>query len=185
MSTTQDQVHAEAAAAPRPDGTPGARGSAVLLIAGVLSIVVGFGSLFSGLLGIGYTWNQADIQNIVTPDDASIPGVAVRGPFTMLSQRDIIVEHTLEGTHGLYYAELPRQVPLIGEDGVPVLDAAGEAVLVPNQERNIWLAATTLTNALNLGILAYGMAALAIVTGLALVGSGAGFLILRKSAMAG
>ena len=51
-------------------------------------------------------------QNIVTPDDACLPGRQVIGPFTAYCQADIIEQHTLESTGGMTYAELDREDPL-------------------------------------------------------------------------
>ena len=77
------------------------------------------GSIIVGalmVLGAVATWilvssTLAD-QNIVTPDDACLPGREVTGPFTAYCQAEIIQEHTLESTGGLTYAELDREDPL-------------------------------------------------------------------------
>jgi predicted cobalt transporter CbtA len=76
---------------------------------------------------------------------------------------------------------MPRSVEQLDENGTAVLDENGEPVTVPNSAREIWLTATNLTTALNLGIMAYALAAFAVVVGLALVANGAVFLSLRKS----
>jgi hypothetical protein len=156
----------------------------LLAVVGILALVVGLGSIAGGVVGAVYTWNQAEAQNIVTPDDASIPETAVRGPFTMFSQADIITHHQLDNTEGLYYAEMPRQVPQIDEAGNPVIGEDGEPVMVPNAARTSWMTATTLTTALSVGILAYALAAFAFVVGITLVVSGFTFLSLRKALIA-
>ena len=51
-------------------------------------------------------------QDIITPDDACLPGQEVTGPFTAYCQAEIIEEHTLESTGGSTYAELDREDPL-------------------------------------------------------------------------
>jgi hypothetical protein len=155
----------------------------VLLIAALAAFVIGLGSIGGGVAGAVYTYNQAATENVVTPDDASIPGAEVRGPFTMKAQVDIIREHTLERTGGLYYAEMPRTVEQVDDNGNVVLDENGEPATVPNTARELWLTATGLTTALNLGIMAYALAAFAIVVGLALVVNGVVFLSLRKSSL--
>ena len=105
------------------------RFSKLLLVAGILAIIVGLGSMAGGVVGAIFTWDQAVTQNVTTPDDASIPETAVRGPFTMLSQAAIITEHQLENTEGLYYAEMPREVPQVDENGAAVLDENGDPVM--------------------------------------------------------
>ena len=156
----------------------------LLAFVGVLSLVVGIGSFAGGTAGAVYTWNQATVQNIVTPDDAAIPETPVRGPFTMWAQSDIITHHQLDATEGLYYSEMARQVPQIDEAGNPVIGEDGEPVMVPNAARASWINATTLTTALNVGILAYALAAFAMVVGATLVASGVTFLSLRKALIA-
>lgn len=120
-------------------------------------------------------------ENIVTPDDAVFPQVPVRGPMSMWAQADIIEHHQLDSTEGLRYSEMPRQVPSVDEAGNPVLGEDGEPVMVPNAARASWINATTLTTALNLGLLAYALSALALVVGITMVASGVTFLSLRKA----
>jgi len=157
--------------------------SFVLLAAGILALAVGLGSTAGGIFGAWYTWDQAVAQNVVTPDDAAIPETPVRGPFTMWAEADIITQHQLEGTEGLYYAEMDREVPAIDENGEAVLDENGEAVMVPNDARASWLNATTLTTALSLGIISYALATFAIVVGLTLIVVGYVFLHIRRKAV--
>lgn len=159
------------------------RKSFVLLLAGVLALVVGFGATAGGIFGAWYTWDQAVAQDVVTSDDATFPETAVRGPFTMWAQADVINQHQLESTEGLYYAQMDREVPQVDENGEIVLDENGEAVMVPNEARASWLTATTLTTALNLGVLSYALAAFAVVTGLTLILVGYVFLHIRRKAV--
>jgi predicted cobalt transporter CbtA len=51
--------------------------------------------------------------------------------------------------------------------------------MVPNTARDGWITATTLTTALNMGVLAYALSLFAIVVGVALAGCGVVFLALR------
>jgi len=154
--------------------------SFALLLAGILAFAVGFGSMAGGIFGAWYTWDQAVAQDVTTPDDAVIPETPVRGPFTMWAQADIINHHQLERTEGLYYSQMEREVPQVGENGEAVLDENGEAVMVPNEARSSWLNATTLTTALSVGIISYALSALAFVVGLTLVFSGYVFLMIRR-----
>jgi len=166
-----------------PDADIRHKKSFVLLATAILALAVGFGSMAGGIFGAWYTWDQAAVQNVVTPDDAAIPETPVRGPFTMWAQADIITQHQLEGTDGLYYAEMDRMVPGLDENGEAALDENGEVVMVPNEARASWLNATTLTTALSLGIVSYALAAFAFVTGLTLVAVGFVFLQIRKKAV--
>ncbi|MFP3914791.1 MAG: hypothetical protein ACLFWM_07940 [Actinomycetota bacterium] len=159
------------------------RKSWLLLATAILALTVGFGSIAGGVFGAWYTWDQAAVQSVVTPDDAAIPGADVRGPFTMWAQADIITQHQLEGTDGLYYAEMDRMVPAVDEAGQPVLDEAGEQVMVPNEARASWINATALTTALSLGILSYALSAMAVAVGLTLVLTGFVFLRIRNKAV--
>lgn len=157
--------------------------SMILLVAGILALAVGFGSVAGGVFGAWYTWNQAVVQNVTTPSDAVIPDAEVRGPFTMWAQADIITYHQLDRTEGLYYAEMPRLIPQVDDNGAPVLDDNGEAVMIPNQARASWFDATTLTTALSLGIVSYALSVFAMVVGLTLAFAGYVFLHIRKRAV--
>jgi len=151
--------------------------SKLFTVVAILAFVIGAGSILGGAAGAVYTYQQAAVENIVTPPDASIPETPVRGPLTMKSQIDIINEHQLAGTEGLRYAEMAREVPQVDEAGNPILDEAGEPVMGPNQARMSWITATSLTSVLSLGIMAYALAAFAIVLGIALIALG---LVVRK-----
>lgn len=157
--------------------------SLTLLLAGILAMAVGIGAMAGGVFGAWYTWDQAVAQDIVTPDDAAIAETPVRGPFTMWAQADIINEHQLIRTDGLYFSQMDRLVPTVDESGNVVVDEAGEAVMVPNEARNSWFNATALTTALSLGIVSYALAAFAFVTGLTLVVVGYVFFYIRRKAV--
>ncbi|MEX1279744.1 MAG: hypothetical protein AB1Z57_09210 [Acidimicrobiia bacterium] len=149
----------------------------------ILSFVVGFGAILGGLGGMWYTYDQAATQDITTPDDAAIPSTPVRGPFTMWAQADIITHHQLDRTEGLFYAQMPRFVDQVDENGEPVIGEDGEVVQVPNEARSSWFSATTLTNALSLGILAYALGFMAVAFGALFVLNGFLFWSLRPVRM--
>lgn len=155
----------------------------LLLTAAIVALAVGFGAIAGGAFGVWYTWDQAATQGIVTPDDAAIAGADVRGPFTMWAQSDIITHHQLDRTDGLYYSEMERMVPAVDEAGQPVVDDAGEQVMIPNEDRLSWIDATALTTALSLGILSYALSAVAVAFGAALVLMGFVFLRIRNRAL--
>lgn len=156
--------------------------SMILLLAGILALAVGFGSIAGGVFGAWYTWNQAVVQDVTTPSDAVIADTPVRGPFTMWAEADIITTHQLDRTEGLYYAQMPREVPQLDENGAPVVEN-GETVMVPNQARASWFDATTLTTALSLGIISYALSVFAMVVGLTLGFTGYVFLQIRRKAV--
>jgi hypothetical protein len=156
----------------------------LVAIVALFAIVVGIGSMLGGLGGAIYTYQSAAVENIVTPDDARIPGANVRGPLTMWAQSDIITHHQLERTEGLRYAEMDRMVPAVDEAGAPIIGEDGEPVMVPNDTRLSWIDATSLTTVLGMGIMAYALSAFAVVVGLALLGIGLVLLKLRKSTLA-
>lgn len=159
------------------------RKSVLLLTAAILTLVVGVGSLAGGIFGAWYTWDQAVAQDVTTPDDAVFPETPVRGPLSMWAQADIITQHQLDNTDGLFYAQMPREIPQLDENGAAVLDENGEEVMVPNEARASWMNATTLTTALGLGIVAYALSAFAVVVGLTLMVTGYVFLQIRKKAV--
>lgn len=178
MTATFDRTEA-----PVVTSEPTTKRSTLLLVAGILALAVGVGAVAGGIFGIVYTWDQAVAQNVVTPDDAAIAETAVRGPFTMWAQADIITTHQLDNTGGLYYAEMPREVPQVDETGATVLDENGDPVMVPNEARASWFNPLVLTTALNLGILAYALSAVAIAVGLTLAVVGFVFLRIRSRAV--
>lgn len=141
----------------------------LLNISSRLTVIVGIGLIVGGIWGIYFTYQSIARENIVTPLDASISGRPVRGPLTLKAQADIIRHHTLTITGNKTFAEMPRQIDKIDEKGQPVLDAEGKSVMVDNTARDIWITATALTTALNLGILTYALSGLVILFGLTLI----------------
>lgn len=138
-----------------------------------LLVLVGIIMMGAGIWGAAYTYNKVSQEKITTPSDSTIPNRAVRGPLTLKAQADIIREHVLRTTGGKVYAEVPRQIPKIDEAGNPVLDETGEPVMVANKDRDTWITATTLTTALNLGLLSYALSALVFFMGLVFILLGA------------
>jgi hypothetical protein len=152
----------------------------ILLFSSVLAIVAGVCMVVGGAWGIAFTYENIARENITTPEDASVPGAPVRGPLTLKAQADVIRKHTLNSTGGKTYAEMPRQVAVLDEGGNPVLDTNGAPVMKANTARDMWITATALTTALNLGIITYAFSGLTLFFGLVSVWTGITFYMLRK-----
>lgn len=152
----------------------------MLIISAVLAIGAGVVLLFGGLGAVVFTYKNVVQEEIVTPEDAAIPGTPVRGPLTLKAQADVIRKHTLKTTGGLPFSQMPRQVPKVDEDGEAVLDVEGEPVMVANSARDMWVTATTLTTALNLGIITYLFSGLIMLFGLISIWTGLVFYGLSK-----
>ena len=144
----------------------------LLKISSVLAILVGVIVVIAGIWAAVFTYQNIAREKIVTPSDASIPNAAVRDPLTLMSQAEIIRHHTLTTTNDQTYAEMPTQVAKVDASGSAVLDKDGKPVMIANAARNIWVTATTLTTALNLGIMAYALSGFAVLFGLVLIWAG-------------
>ena len=152
----------------------------MLIVSSALAVGAGAVMLVGGLWALAFTYQNIAQEKIVTPDDASIPSTPVRGPLTLKAQADVIRMHTLKSTGGLTFAEMPRQVPKMDAEGDAVLDAEGEPVMVANTARDMWVTATTLTTALNLGIITYLFSGLVTLFGLISIWTGLVFYGLSK-----
>ena len=136
--------------------------------------------IIGGAWGISFTYSNVVQESITTSKNASIPNTLVRGPFTLKAQADVIRKHTLKATNGKTYAQMPSKVPQLDDSGNQILDTDGNPVMVSNDERNIWITATTLMTALNLGIVTYAFSGLIIFFGLVSIWTGITFYILSK-----
>lgn len=131
----------------------------LLKISSWLAIVVGVVMVIGGVWAICFTYRNITQEKIVTPADASIPNTPVQGPLTLKSQADVIRHHVLEMTGGLTYAEMSRT----------------------DENRPLWVTATTLTTALNLGIITYVFSGFILLFGLISVWTGVVFHFLSKT----
>ncbi len=133
------------------------RSKIVKVLASVmLTVGLAFGA--TGAVAMNFISNEAVVENIYTGDDASIPEQLVNGPFTMKAQADNILHHTLARTDGLRYAEMDRE----------------------DENRPMWVTATTLRTALHFGILSYAFSLFVIVVGLLFMMSGAALWLTTK-----
>ncbi len=152
----------------------------LLKVSAVLAVMAGVVLLAGATWGIVFTYQNIARENITTPEDAAIPSTSVRGPLTLKAQADIIRTHALKISGGKTYAEMPRQIPKVDENGQPVLDEKGEPTMTANTARDIWVTATTLTTALNLGIVTYAFSAFILLFGLISIWTGLVFWALSK-----
>lgn len=151
----------------------------ILLVSSFLVIIVGILLVGGGAFGLVLTYKNVARENITTPDDAYIPNAPVRGPLTLKAQADIIRVHTLRMTGGKTFAEMPSRIPKLEENGKPILED-GKPMMVVNTARDVWITATTLITALNLGIIAYAFAGLTLLFGLVFIWAGIIFYILSR-----
>ncbi len=120
--------------------------------ASIASIVLGIVLILGGVATWVVVSSTLDDQQITTSGDACLPNRAVIDPFTAYCQAEIIEQHTLESTDGLYYAELERDDP----------------------RRETALTSSFLQASLFTSILAFGVAAMAVGMGLLFVLIGLG-----------
>lgn len=154
--------------------------SIILVSMGVASMVVGY----SGREDVRDTLRQ---ENIVAPDDSTIPGQLVDTGAEARAQADVIRKHQLESSDGLTYAEMGRFATPDGDPhgtndaAAALLDANGKPVA--NSVRNTWVTATALSTSLNTAYFAEQVALFSIVMGAALVLSGLGFAVLTAGSL--
>lgn len=144
----------------------------LLTVSAVSALIAGTILIIGGVWGIYFTYQTISREKITTPADATISEKPVRGPLTLKAQTDIIREHTMKQTNNQTYAEMPRQIEKLDDNNKPVM--------VPNTNRDIWITATALTTALNLGIIAYALSSLTILLGCISILNGLSFYFLAK-----
>ncbi len=145
-------------------------------------IAVGIAFAIAGLVAAGagiyirtFVGQQLAAQQIVTPEDATIPNAPVNSIATALSMADIIQHHANESSGGLTYAQMGRFAVASGDPAgtsnpdEALKDANGKPV--PNQARNTQLTAASLVTSLSLSAMAIGVSYGAIALGV-------GFLVL-------
>ena len=151
------------------------------IVASVVLIAFGVGAIYMGIDGRDRVQSDLAREQIVGTPDSTIPGQKVDTGSEAQAFAATIRKHTLEATQGKTYAQMAR---FVDEQGQPTNDEnaaakdpkSGEPVA--NQARNIWVTSTALQTALNTAYFAEGVATFAIVMGIAMLLSGAGFLIL-------
>ncbi len=100
-------------------------------------------------------------ENIITSDDASIPGVPVNSEATARSEAAVIDKHLLEITGGKRYADLDRDDPL----------------------RDTALRAVNLRTSLNLAVMGFNVSDLVIGMGVFMIVIGGTFVLFMAPAV--
>ena len=119
----------------------------------IASIVVGVVLVLGGIATWFVVSDTLAAQKIVVSDDADcLAGDEVDGPFSAYCQAKVIEKHALEATGGKYYAELDREDPL----------------------RAVAANAAYLQASLFTSVVAFGVAAMAILVGILFVLIGLG-----------
>jgi putative Mn2+ efflux pump MntP len=124
------------------------------LALGLLLLVGGGYMVVQGISVRNEIRDELRDEQIMTSEDASIPGVLVEDEKTARAQADVIKEHTL-GTWGPY-SELPRDDP----------------------RRAQFIDGVTLRTALNMAVMGFGVTQLVIGAGLLIVLAGLATLVL-------
>jgi hypothetical protein len=124
------------------------------LILGLLLVIGGGYMVVQGLSVRDEIQDELRDEQIMTSQDARIPGVLVEDAETAKAQADIIKQHTL-GTWGPY-SELPREDP----------------------RRAQFIDGVTLRTALNMAVMGFGVTQLVIGAGVLVVLAGAATLFL-------
>jgi hypothetical protein len=171
-------------------------------LAAAVLIVLGVGVIVVGIVGRSAVQDQLAQEQIVGSDDmtpaktepaikeaglkdVSAPSCSVAGEKVDTGKEakcfaDYMRIHTLEGTGGLTYAQMPRYAT---DDGKGT-NNADEASKGPggapqsNGARDIWVTETALTTALYTSYFAESVAFFAIIVGIALLLVGIGFAVL-------
>ena len=155
----------------------------LLMVLGVVFLGAGAYTSFRGYDAKEQVKDELVKQNIVTPEDASMPNQRVDDPKTAQSMADIIDHHALTATNGLTYSEMGRFAVAGGDpagtndEAAALKDASGKPV--PNGLRNTAFQASALRTSLytsimafNVGDLVMGLGLMIAVTGLAVGGLG-------------
>jgi hypothetical protein len=143
----------------------------LVMVIGILFAFAGLFTVGTGIYIQNFIQDQLAAQNIVTPDDASIPNAQVNSIPTALSMAAIIQEHAGARSNGLSYAEMGR---FAVESGDPAGTSNPDLALkdengntVANSARDTQLTAAGLVTSLSMTAMALGTSYGAIALGIA------------------
>jgi hypothetical protein len=126
---------------------------------------------------------KAGLTNVKFPT-SSVAGKAITNGSLARTFAQYMRIHALEATGGVPYAQMPRYATADGKgtnDATKALQAKGQPV--DNPARNVWVTETALTTALNVSYMASQLSLFSIVIGVALLLTGAGFVVLDWAAL--
>lgn len=147
----------------------------MVIVLGVAFAIAGVVAAGAGFYINSFVTQQLAAQQIVTPDDASIPNTPVNDIATALSMANIIQHHAADSSNGLTYAQMGR---FAVESGDPAgTNNAEEALKDPNGKPVSNAARTTQMNAASL-VTSLSLAAMAIGASYGAIALGVGFTIL-------
>ena len=156
-------------------------------IAGAVLIVFGVVAIVMGVNGRNEVRDAIAAQKITATDDAAEitngklqPGEAITTGAEAKQFAKVMEHHTLDATGGKHYAEMGRFLTPAGKETSDEALAAKtpDGRPVENGLRNMWVTETALTTALNMSFMAEQLSIFGIVTGVALLLTGVGFLVL-------
>lgn len=178
--------------------------AAILIVFGTFAIVLGFegrDEVRSSLIREDIVGTPdmtpkaiaAEVKSAGLKGDLHLPSCSVADKLVNTGNRakcfaSYMRIHALEATGGLTYSQTPRYV---GKNGTPTNDQKLAAIdpktkqPVANAVRETWVTEVALSNALNTSFFAENVANFGIVTGIALLLTGIGFLVLTLGVLRG
>jgi hypothetical protein len=158
------------------------------IIASVVLIAFGAGSIAIGAWGISTVRDNLKQEQIYFGDHATDPAVPadqsgkqVKTGSQAHQFAEVMREHTLESTDGQVYSQMGRFLDANGNQTSDEAKAAKDPTTgqpVPNRAREIWVTETAFTTALNMAYFGERVGVFGIVMGIALLLTGIGFLVL-------
>lgn len=147
----------------------------MVIVLGVAFAIAGVVAAGAGFYINSFVTQQLVAQQIVTPDDATIPNTPVNDIATALSMANIIQHHAADSSNGLTYAQMGR---FAVESGDPAGTNNPEEALKDANGKPVSNAArTTQMNAASL-VTSLSLAAMAIGASYGAIALGVGFTIL-------
>ena len=152
-----------------------------LMVLGLVFLGAGVYTVNRGFDAKDQVREELIAQNIVTPDDASIPNTRVDDVATARSMSDIIDVHALEATDGRTYSEMGRFLATDGgdTDDVALAVTGADGKPVSNPLRNTAFQASSLRTSLYTSVMAFevgnlviGLGFMVLVLGVAVGGLG-------------
>ena len=151
-----------------------------LALLGIVFVIAGGYTVYRGFDAKTLVKDELVAQNIVTPEDASIPNAVVDDPATAKSMAEIIDTHASESTGGLTYAQMGRFATPDGDpagtsdEKAALKDASGKPVA--NGLRNTAFQASALRTSLYTSVMAFNVADLVVGLGLMIAFLGVAFM---------